>query len=318
MSTRFAARRRGFTLIELLVVIAIIAVLVGLLLPAVQRVREAAARTQCQNNLKQVALAVHSYHDARGLLPPGNSNPTATYYTLTGAGYWNWSTLVLPYLEQDNLYARLDPEGANRNGVGAPAASPLLPVLQTPVKPYLCPSDRGPVLNGRFAGQAKTNYVINKGGSMTVPANATGGTASVGNLVHLNSVRKWGNVSDGLSNTLLLGERMSATDGTFQHIGGAWGVSISGTDAVFCFNQSRGINGGIVLGPPPVATATSCCSSVADSTPGSRGSLASFHTGGVNVAFCDGSVSFLRDTVDYATTLTYLVNPMDGNVIGPY
>src|SRR5438067_9733632 len=125
------ARWQAFTLIELLVVIAIIAILIGLLLPAVQKVREAAARLECQNNLKQIGLACHSYHDANGGLPPGYLATAAYPDTYPG---WGWATFLLPYLEQDNLYKQLN--------LSAGVATE--PAIRTVVKLYLCPSDSVP------------------------------------------------------------------------------------------------------------------------------------------------------------------------------
>ena len=132
MRTRI--RRNAFTLIELLVVIAIIAVLVGLLLPAVQKVREAASRMSCQNNLKQIGLAMHNYHDANQKLPPGYvaSGPYVNGTTDTTPG-WAWGAFILPYIEQANLY--------NQFVFTQPVQN--CPASQTLVKTFICPSDIG-------------------------------------------------------------------------------------------------------------------------------------------------------------------------------
>jgi prepilin-type N-terminal cleavage/methylation domain-containing protein len=149
-----ASRRRGFTLIELLVVIAIIAILIGLLLPAVQKIREAAARMSCSNNLHQLGLAVHNYHDTNGYFPNAG----------TANAHWGWGTYLLPYIEQDNLYRQLNPPDPFNNT----AAVVMPPVtnatigafLQSRIKTYLCPSD--PVDNNpnvSFQNYGKSNYV---------------------------------------------------------------------------------------------------------------------------------------------------------------
>src|SRR5271154_6462954 len=130
-------KRSGFTLIELLVVIAIIGILVGLLVPAVQKVREASSIAQCKNNLKQIGLALHSYHDTNKVFPPGyidgNKDPASTPDNDVGPG-WGWATFLLPDLEQDNLYRQIDfTQGV---GIGVNAQ-----VSQTPLTIYQCPSD---------------------------------------------------------------------------------------------------------------------------------------------------------------------------------
>src|SRR4051812_20876568 len=137
-------RRLAFTLIELLVVIAIIAALIGLLLPAVQKVREAASRTRCVNNLKQIGLAIHCYHDSFNYLPP------ARLTTSSRGGGTSWPIWVLPYLEQQALFSRWDTTR------GFTAQAPGLNA-RTPVATYLCPSRRGPTVSGAVPGGSPWN-----------------------------------------------------------------------------------------------------------------------------------------------------------------
>ena len=157
LSRRMARSRSAFTLIELLVVIAIIGILVGLLLPAVQKVRAAAARMSCGNNLHQIGLATHMYNDSSGKLPAGwvTSRPGGAIAPSPG---WSWSLLILPNIEQGNLYTAIGPDLVTPGG---PSAANL-PYLQTPIKSYRCPADSGPDINAPFQNLGMSNYVINR------------------------------------------------------------------------------------------------------------------------------------------------------------
>ena len=269
--------RRAFTLIELLVVIAIIAVLIGLLLPAVQKVREAAARMKCSNNLKQMGLAMHNYHDTNNAFPPAFAKPSQ----------YGWGTWILPFIEQDNLYKLLNP---TQTTLSVNALTTL------PVSVYTCPSDPNQTINPFSTGYAKSNYVV-------CEPICDGGSAY--NIL---------SITDGTSNTLLIGER-----DTKNQIGGIW----AGRDAILSIPS--------VIGRPtwPINTryagGTTCCGADTRCT---RYAWSSLHTNGVNFAFCDGSVHFLRTGIPtdpsqasctkpvYANfTLLNLYFKDDGNVV---
>jgi prepilin-type N-terminal cleavage/methylation domain-containing protein/prepilin-type processing-associated H-X9-DG protein len=217
---------RGFTLIELLVVIAIVGVLIGLLLPAVQKVRESAQRTQCTNNLKQIGLALHGYHDANEWFPPGyvdgNTDPDSTPDNDVGPG-WGWAALILPYLEQNNVYTQIN------FSVGVGLGSNRV-ISQQPLTVFQCPADSFqqafPVYDSNFTNPIATvahgNYVgcngweecFNGAGGNPQGGSGTDGLAgSFGQrgagLFYRNSRNKIASVTDGLSSTIFVGERSS-------------------------------------------------------------------------------------------------------------
>src|SRR5262249_55251386 len=180
---------KGFTLLEVLVVIAIIAVLIGLLLPAVQRIREAAHCSQCQNNLKQLGLGLHNYHGTYGCFPPAyeavgfNSGP-------------GWGTFILPYIEQEALGQQV-PKGSPFWG-GSQAVSTAVDGGQTPLKIFRCPSDAGSILNADQGNFAVSNYRATCGTNPTV--RYTPGS-DLGGVMYQNSRVRITDVSDGTSNT---------------------------------------------------------------------------------------------------------------------
>jgi prepilin-type N-terminal cleavage/methylation domain-containing protein len=212
----------GFTLIELLVVIAIIAILIGLLLPAVQKVREAAARTQCQNNLKQQALALHNYASAIGHYPPAIKNDAKNQFDYFPG--WGWGSIILPYIEQDNLFRELNvdgrPFGAQVSFVTARPSFMTNSAGQRTVKVFRCPSDPAPDLNSFRLGrqlspsgvQADPNgpFAMSNYRAICGTDNAPGGIFRANEdrngVMWQNSKVKFEAITDGTSNTVVIGE----------------------------------------------------------------------------------------------------------------
>lgn len=186
------ARRRAFTLVELLVVIAIIGVLIALLLPAVQAAREAARRTQCTNNLKQIGLGFQTYHDVNKKFPFA--------FQATVADGWAWSVHILPFMEQGNLFENLSPNSNNM-----PTSTSGNANLATRLDVYTCPSDVGPEVNSNFASYGTSNYTVNDA------------------ICDHTEQRAMRDITDGTSNTILAGERaFTNSNHHFKSIGAVW------------------------------------------------------------------------------------------------
>jgi prepilin-type N-terminal cleavage/methylation domain-containing protein len=314
----FKQGRKGFTLIELLVVIAIIAVLVGLLVPAVQKVREAANRMSCSNNLKQFGLAVHNYEGVIGFIPPSRLNRD---------GCMTWYALLLPFIEQDNLYKSwTSPDDSFYLQSDA--------VRQAQVKIFYCPSRRSP---GQLSINNQTGDWPERGQPAAKPypgalgdyACVTGDNQSasgessdtpsttgmmiaaayknVGNRMNVTGlwthINKFASVTDGLSNTIMIGEKHVplGSEGVSLLASGKYigDGSIYNSDMLQNVGRAAGIRNPLALSPT-------------DSF-GTQNieSFGSFHTGVVQFVFGDGSVRVLRTSIPSAT-LAILANKSDG------
>jgi prepilin-type N-terminal cleavage/methylation domain-containing protein/prepilin-type processing-associated H-X9-DG protein len=277
--------RPGFTLIELLVVIAIIAILIGLLVPAVQKVREAAARTQCVNNLKQIGLACHAYHDVSRRFPPGYvaGGPYTDGAADTAPG-WGWAAFLLPYLEQGNVHRQLDFRRPVRNST---AIQTLLPL-------YLCPSDLTPAaafavpdgFGATVCLAAPTSYAACVGGDESDTRDPTGQ-----GIFYRNSQTRLADVRDGTSNTLLIGER------AWSNANGIWAGAIPG--GVLRRGQDNPCQPVVPGAWYPAATLVQAHAHLNNALLDPDGSagmddFGSRHPGGSNFVFADGSVHFLR------------------------
>lgn len=312
--------RRGFTLIELLVVIAIIGVLVALLLPAVQQAREAARRTQCKNCLKQIGLALHNYHDTHNTFPMGfmatlpvvNAGGGAS--TSTEISLWSWGAYILPFIDQAPLYNALNigPLSLAQDLTTTTGLSNL----QNPLAIYRCASDAGPTLNN-FDDTVASGSSSNAYNAYVTPDGTTKVAIALSNYImvagpsdstspmvcptmygapvgmgFINSKVRIGDVPDGTSNTLFVGERCWAYKGRVIGAGNALGFSAA-TDAAGSNIRTAalaalgiGYDGINALNPAALIHA--------------RRAFNSNHVGGAHFVLGDGSVRFVSENIDYA------------------
>ena len=341
-------RARGFTLIELLVVIAIIAVLIALLLPAVQAAREAARRIQCVNNLKQIGVALHNYHDVNSAFPMGSGtglyNPPGTNYSAKHG--WSAFAAMLPQFEQQPLYNAANFDFGTASGTGPLAYSVNSTVVLTTVKSLLCPSDPNSMaIEVTGVGTANTDYFGSVGDTTNLLAgNSTSAaslsTVSTTGLFAFQQSKSLAMVTDGTSNTIAVAE---STVGTSTP---AWGQRLIGILSVSIPAAALQLNA--LTDPPDVNSGIAACNAAATSrsggeidTPGQRGdswatggmamslintvvppnaanglwaycgssnsgtfanfsNSESYHSGGVNVLATDGSVKFIKNSVNPA------------------
>jgi prepilin-type N-terminal cleavage/methylation domain-containing protein len=343
-SSRFfrPSSRRAFTLIELLVVIAIIAILIGLLLPAVQKVREAAARSQCSNNLKQIGLGMHNYHGAYQKFPVNASGTFGQPWEKLSANYW-----LLPYIEQEAVFRAMPTSGGwgNVDGAGRPG--------QTAIKTFYCPSNtkyrgnigwQGPGSNYAYCmGSSIYNY---SGSNYNQPSRFNG-------MIGLDIEMSMTDARDGTSNTILAAEIISGSgtnSGTATYPNDIFFSSDAPFNAVVDKNFPtqaelnaigtaantpsgfRGSNGshwvwyagsqtGFNTAAPPnwqyPSTGGACCPGGAHDWWVGIIPARSWHTGGVNAVLGDGSVRFIRDSIDLVTWQR-LGNRNDRQVLGDF
>jgi prepilin-type N-terminal cleavage/methylation domain-containing protein/prepilin-type processing-associated H-X9-DG protein len=359
-------RRKGFTLIELLVVIAIIAILIGLLLPAVQKVREAAARMSCQNNSKQLGLAIMNYESAYGKFPNGSNVPykKVSDYTLNYTLPFgpNWAINILPYIEQNNLYVQSNP--LSYPGITIDPTSKVVPtgvnlswmnVVGTKIKTFLCPSDafnQQPFIpvNPNFGGAtgstpgfpstgwARGNYGVtaayedydhtaegaNYSSSKKNVAGANGMVASA--CFSGNYGTTIAAILDGTSQTIMVAELRAGM--TSNDPRGVWAAGFSSMSICNGGRDTYNPTPNNLIGGTPndggdelqdasfctpqlAALGMGCSSQVSVMTSSMSRSM---HTGGVNVTLCDGSVRFIKNSIDELTWIR-LLSKADGQVI---
>lgn len=338
--------RSGFTLIELLVVIAIIAILIALLVPAVQKVREAAARSQCQNNLRQIGIALHAYHDVKKYLPPGCTTDAAPWGAGGGWGS-SWMVYLLPHVEQEPMFKLWQFTGANSGYVNANNRALTTAGGGVVISVYRCPSSNLEMFaqNGALKVMLANYVAISGAANGTIPGYTEsridnsagainccggGGPASGGGMFFRGSQTKLTGIGDGSSNTLFVGEHgdvFTATDGGKRQwsAGGLYGWSMGTnrnsapngntgdnrqfncTTIRYNINLKTGWNANGGGGTQSGDCTVGVCYDLGNNIP-----LNSTHTGGINGLFGDASVRFISDGTSLSALASAAVRD-DGN-----
>lgn len=285
----------GFTLVELLVVIAIIGILVGLLLPAVQAAREAARRMQCSNNLKQLGLALHNYHDTYRVFPGATVRTSGTPGQGQGRHAWAWGASILPYIEQTNLYNRLGvTQGTFHDRLLADRVN-VMDAMSRPLQSFICPSDTGYQASGQSHVDRKWHTGVFTAATQFWPATssyyASSGHIQSGNngtgVLPLKLNIRIGGITDGTSNTFLIGERESK-----YCTGGSWvGTRLDGANS---WDGDQAVYG---YSRPQINMSTKIVNYRQANGCGSG--FGSLHTGGCQFALADGSVRFVSESINH-------------------
>lgn len=335
-------RCRGFTLVELLVVIAIIGVMVGLLLPAVQAAREAARRMSCSNNLKQIGLAIHNYADVNRRFPAGYAADIPGVQDSRERSLWSWGAFLLPYIEQGSLYDQLSPSKIKlHQHLQTPVG---LNLLQTPIATYRCPSSTGPTLNNfddsQYVPDSTGNNFYNRhvtsNGSDRIAialsnyvmiANTSDSTTPLVNVglepkgvAWQNSKVEFRDITDGTSNTLMVGERSWRVHNLTIGAANALGFSAETCAPGTSWSVKSGQLAAIAIGYDGINW-------TANNRQHQTRGFFSNHPGGAQFAMCDGSVRFISENIDYAkltissplvwnTLFAKLIGRNEGGVVG--